>query len=131
MTHLLLGELSLQGSHFFTILEQMPKRDFLGGFELIVLLALLRLREDAYGVPIVREIEERTRREVAVGSVYATLERLEEKGLVSSVLGDSTPERGGRAKKYFHITALGLRQVRSTRRALESLWHRLPQLEGA
>jgi DNA-binding PadR family transcriptional regulator len=110
----------------------MPRRDFLSGFELIVLLALLRLRdEDAYGVPIVREIEERTRREVAVGSVYATLERLEEKGLVSSALGDSTPERGGRAKKYFHITALGLRQVRSTRRALESLWHRLPQLEGA
>lgn len=108
----------------------MPKRDFLSGFELIVLLALLRLREDAYGVPIVREIEERTRREVAVGSVYATLERLEEKGLVSSALGDSTPERGGRAKRYFQITALGLREVRSTRRTLERLWHRLPQLEG-
>jgi len=109
----------------------MPRRDLLGSVELMVLLALVRLREDAYGVPIVREIEERTGREVAVGSVYATLERLEQKGLVSSALGDSTPERGGRAKRYFHITALGLREVRSTRRALESLWHRLPQLEGA
>jgi PadR family transcriptional regulator, regulatory protein PadR len=103
----------------------------LGNFELMVLLALLRLQEDAYGVPIVREIEGRTGREVAVGSVYAALERLEEKGLVSSRLGDSTPERGGRAKKYFRITALGLREVRATRRSLERLWHRLPQLEEA
>jgi PadR family transcriptional regulator, regulatory protein PadR len=108
----------------------MAKRDYLGNFELIVMLVLMRLREDAYGVPISREIEERSGREVALASVYATLERLESKGLVSSELGEPTPERGGRAKRYFHITAKGLREVRQTRQALTKLWKRLPQLEG-
>ncbi len=108
----------------------MAKRDHLGSFELMVILALIRLGEDAYGVPISREIEGRSGREVALGSVYATLERLEEKDLVSSELGEPTPERGGRAKRYFRITAKGLREVRATRRALKRLWHRLPQLEG-
>jgi PadR family transcriptional regulator PadR len=108
----------------------MAKRDYLGNFELIVMLALMRVREDAYGVPISREIEERIGLEVALASVYATLERLESKGLVSSELGEPTPERGGRAKRYFHITAKGLREVRQTRQALTKLWKRLPQLEG-
>ena len=71
----------------------MPKRSYLGDFELMVLLALLRLGEDAYGVPISREIEQQSGREVAVGTVYAALERLEEKDLVSSELGESTPQR--------------------------------------
>src|SRR5258708_39164916 len=87
--------LYLSCCYFFTILEQMTKRDFLGNFELIVMLALMRLREDAYGVPISREIEERIGREVALASVYATLERLESKGLGSSEVGEPTPERGG------------------------------------
>ena len=108
----------------------MTGRGYLGNFELMVMLALLRLREDAYGVPISREIEERTGREVALGSVYATLERLEEKGLVSSELGEPTAERGGRAKRYFRLTAQGLREIRETQRALKQLWHGLPQLEG-
>jgi len=108
----------------------MPSRDYLGNFELIVMLSLMRLDENAYGVPISREIEETTGREVALASVYATLERLESKGLVSSELGDPTPERGGRAKKFFHITARGLREVRAARRVLRKLWRRLPQLEG-
>jgi DNA-binding PadR family transcriptional regulator len=108
----------------------MTKRDYLGNLELMVLLALIRLGEDAYGVPISREIEERSGREVALGSVYATLERLEEKGLVSSDLGEPTPERGGRAKKYFRVTARGLREVRETQRALKRLWQGLRQLEG-
>ena len=107
----------------------MPSRDYLGNFELIVMLSLMRLDENAYGVPISREIEETTGREVALASVYATLERLESKGLVSSELGDPTPERGGRAKKFFHITARGLREVRAARRVLRKLWRRLPQLE--
>lgn len=72
----------------------MATRSYLGEFELMVMLALIRLGEDAYGVPISREIEIQTGREVILGSVYATLERLEEKGLVSSYLGDPTPERG-------------------------------------
>jgi PadR family transcriptional regulator, regulatory protein PadR len=80
-------------------------------------------------VPICREIEERTGREVAVGSVYATLERLEENGLVSSRLGEPTAERGGRAKKYFRVSSKGLKEVRQAQRVLTSLWKGLPQLE--
>jgi DNA-binding PadR family transcriptional regulator len=116
--------------YFFTIVEQMSGRSQLGEFELIVMLALLRVGEDAYGVPIARTIEESTGREVGIGSVYAALERLEQKGLVASSLGDPTPERGGRAKRYFRITKAGLQQVRKTRKALLAMWQGLPQLEG-
>ncbi|HEV8181407.1 MAG TPA: helix-turn-helix transcriptional regulator, partial [Candidatus Angelobacter sp.] len=77
----------------------MPKQSNLGDFELMVMLALLRLGDDAYGVPISREIEQQSGREVALGSVYATLERLEGRGLVSSHLGKPTAERGGKAKR--------------------------------
>src|SRR6202795_665726 len=108
----------------------MRKRDYLGSFELMVMLALIRLGENAYGVPISREIEERTGREVAVGSVYAALERLEDKGFVTSELGKATPERGGRAKRYFRVTARGLKEVRETQRALVNLWQGLPELHG-
>lgn len=105
-------------------------RSHLGEFELIVLLALLRLGENAYGVLIARTIEDGTGRGVGIGSVYAALERLEQKGLVSSRLGEPTPERGGRAKRYFRVTGAGLRRVRATQRALVALWRGLPQLEG-
>jgi PadR family transcriptional regulator len=108
----------------------MAKREFLGGFELLVLLALMRLGDDAYGVPISEAIEESSGREVAIGSVYITLERLEQKGLVSSRLGEPTAERGGRAKTYFRVTANGLREVRQARRTLISLWKGVPQLHG-
>src|SRR6202140_2660373 len=100
----------------------MAKRGFLGGFELLVLLALMRLGDDAYGVPISEAIEESSGREVAIGSVYITLERLEQKGLVSSRLGEPTAERGGRAKTYFRVTATGLRKVRQAQRTLVTLW---------
>lgn len=109
----------------------MPKRANLGDFELMVMLALLRLGDDAYGVPISREIEQQSGREVALGSVYATLERLEGRGLVSSHLGKPTAERGGKAKRYFHVTSNGLRKARETRQALIKLWQGLPELEGA
>jgi len=108
----------------------MAKRDFPGGFELLVLLALIRLGDEAYGVPISDAIEESSGREVAIGSVYITLDRLEAKGLVASRLGEPTAERGGRAKTYFRITAKGLRQVRQARRTLINLWAGVPQLEG-
>ncbi len=114
----------------FTMIEQMRKRNYIGPFELMAMLAVMRLGKGAYGVPIFREIEQQCGREVALGSVYAALERLEDKGFVASQLGESTPERGGRAKKYFRITAKGLREVRETQRALNKLWHGLPQLEG-
>ena len=108
----------------------MARRGYLADFELMVLLALMRLGEDAYGVPISKEIEQQCGREVALGSVYATLERLEEKGLVASEMGEPTAERGGRAKRYFHITKKGLREAREARRGLINLWSGLRDLEG-
>jgi len=108
----------------------MARSGYFGEFELMVLLALIRLGEDAYGVPICHEIEKQSGREAALGSVYAALERLEEKGLVTSRLGDSTAVRGGRAKRYFRVTAQGVRQVRQTQRTLLNLWRGLPELEG-
>ncbi len=105
----------------------MRKRD-MSNFELMILLALIRLGDNAYGVPISREIEERTGREAALGSVYAALGRLEQKGLVVSELGEATPERGGKAKRFFHVTGKGLKDVRETQRGLETLWRGLPEL---
>ena len=104
----------------------MPDRGYLGEFELMLLLAVTHLGDEAYGVPISRELEKQRRREVSVGSVYAALERLEAKGLVVSNLGDPTPERGGKAKRYFRITKQGLRQVHETRRVLTRMWQAIP-----
>ena len=104
-------------------------REILGNFELMVMLALIGLGDAAYGVPISKAIEQSTSREVLVGSVYAALDRLEEKGFVSSEVGQPTPERGGRAKRYFRITEKGLRQVRDTRGALIKLWQGIPELQ--
>jgi DNA-binding PadR family transcriptional regulator len=109
----------------------MAKREYLGEFEFMVILALLQLGQNAYGVEISREIERKSRRSVSVGSLYATLERLEAHGLVSSALGEATPERGGRAKRYFQVTADGLDKIRESQRALCSMWDGLPQLEAA
>jgi PadR family transcriptional regulator PadR len=114
---------------FFAIVELMTERGYLGEFELMLLLAIIHLGEGAYGVPICREIERHRGKEVAVGSVYAALERLEAKGLVSSTLGDPTPERGGKAKRFFQITKQGLRQVHETRRVLTRLWQAIPDLK--
>jgi PadR family transcriptional regulator PadR len=80
-------------------------------------------------VPICCELEVYRGRDVSAGSVYAALERLEAKRLVSSSLGDPTPERGGKAKRYFRVTRAGLRRVHETRRVLSELWHSLPKLK--
>ena len=104
-------------------------RDSLSNFELMTLLALIRLGDNAYGVPISKEIEKHSGRNVSVASVYVVLERLESRGFVLSELGDPTPERGGRAKRYFRITAKGTREVRDTRRVLVELWQGLPGIE--
>jgi PadR family transcriptional regulator len=107
-------------------------KEHLGNLELMVLLALLRVRKAAYGVPISREIAQQTGRDVAIGSVYAALERLERKGFVSSALGDPSPERGGRAKRYFQITGTGIREVQVAQRMLTNMWRNLgPQGESA
>jgi PadR family transcriptional regulator PadR len=108
----------------------MAERSYLGEFELMIMLALIRLDEPAYGIPIAAEIEKLTGRDVLLGSVYATLERLQEKGLVTSELGEPTPERGGRAKRYFTPTKKGRHKVHETREALTRLWHRVPLLKG-
>jgi PadR family transcriptional regulator PadR len=119
----------LHVGHFFAIVELMTERGYLGEFELMLLLAIVHLGDEAYGVPISRKLEAQRGRDVSVGSVYAALERLETKGLVVSSLGDPTPERGGKAKRYFRITKEGLRQVHETRIVLTRLWQTLPELK--
>ncbi len=93
----------------------------LGEFEQLVLLAVMHAGDDAYGVTIHAELTRRTGRQVAVASVYKTLERLREKGLLASRLGESTPERGGRRKQYYSVTAVGRREVKAAIRALTSM----------
>jgi|SRR5215212_3505109 PadR family transcriptional regulator, regulatory protein PadR len=105
-------------------------RESLGHFELLVMLALLRQGDEAYGVPIADAIAQSTGKQVILASVYNTLERLEQKGLVKSTLGQPTPERGGRAKRYFSITTAGLREVRAAKKALTVLWRGIPVHEG-
>jgi len=96
----------------------------------MVLLAILRVGEEAYGVPIGREIERTGGRRAALAAVYTVLDRLEQRGLVTSGMGAPTPQRGGRAKRYFNVTRQGLRAIRETQRALTALWSDLPALEG-
>jgi DNA-binding PadR family transcriptional regulator len=98
-----------------------PTPPYLGEFEYAVLLAVMHLREDAYAVPMRELIEERTGRPVARGALYTALERLEAKACLRSRMGDPTPERGGRARRYFSLTPLGLRALRSTHAALARL----------
>ncbi|HMC78895.1 MAG TPA: helix-turn-helix transcriptional regulator [Vicinamibacterales bacterium] len=107
----------------------MAGREFLGEFEHIVLLAVLRLGDDAYGASVRREIETRTGRALTVGALYRTLDRLELKGYVASRVGDPTPERGGRAKRHFQLRPLGMRSLRASRQALAAMWDGLePQV---
>ena len=101
--------------------DEIRKASYLGGFEELILLALLRLPENAYGVTIHQEIQERTGRFTSLGAVYTTLDRLEEKGFVSSWIGEATPERGGRAKRYFKIEAAGEAALRQTRKAHQNM----------
>lgn len=95
----------------------------LGNFEQAVLLAIVRLREDAYGRGILREVQERLEREVAAGAVHATLERLEGKGLIRSRLGQGTPIRDGRAKRYYRLEPAGVEALNNARAAVNHLWH--------
>lgn len=107
----------------------MP-RHLLTDFELMLLLATLRAGDDAYGVEIAREIERTGGRSVLLGAVYVALDRLEQNGLMSSKIGDPTPKRGGRAKRFFRVTPRGLRAVKETQQALVALWSDVPQLKA-
>ena len=107
----------------------MAGRENLGEFEQIVLLAVLRLGDEAYGVPIRLEIETRTRRTVTVGALYRTLDRLEAKGLVTSWFGEPTASRGGRSRRYFKLKPAGLRTLRASRDVMTAMWDGLePQV---
>ena len=103
---------------------------YLGEFEHIVLLAVLRLGDTAYGVTVRQEIEMRTGRDVSIGAIYATLSRLETKGLVKSRAGEPTAERGGRAKRLFRVTALGRRSMTEAQRVLARMLDGLKPLES-
>jgi DNA-binding PadR family transcriptional regulator len=93
----------------------------LGEFEQLLLFALLRLGDNAYGVTVRREIEQRTGRSVSSGAVYTSLERLESRGLVSSVVGEPTPRRGGKRKKYYKIRSEGARALAQSYGALREM----------
>lgn len=101
----------------------MPtKEKFLGEFEHMLMLALIQLKDQAYGAKIRQLLDSEISRAVAIGAIYSTLERLEKKGMVSSRLGESTPERGGRAKRYFSVTAEGEAALKRAKDAMDTLW---------
>ncbi|MEZ5289026.1 MAG: PadR family transcriptional regulator [Vicinamibacterales bacterium] len=98
--------------------------------DLLVLLAVLQLGDEAYGVSVAEAVTDARGADVSMASVYVALERLEERGLVRSTLGEPTPERGGRAKRYFTVTPAGLRAVDATRAVLTRMWAAVPAFKG-
>ena len=106
--------------------------DILGTFEQAVLLAVVRLGEDAYGRAILKAVQLRLKRDAAAGAVHATLERLERKGLVSSRLGPGTPVRAGRARRYYRVQPSGIRALNDARRTVNNIWRgvRWPVMEA-
>lgn len=102
----------------------------MGAFEQLILLALLQRGNDAYGMEIREEIEARTGRDVSYGAVYTALDRLERKGYVAFRVGEPSPERGGRARKYFRVEAAGKEALLATRRELEVMWDGLAVSTG-
>lgn len=111
----------------------MSKKDKLGDFEEIVLLGVLKMRDNAYGLSVRNAVAEATKANSSIGAIYATLERLERKGYVKSWEADPTPERGGRAKRYFEVTGAGLKalnDMREIRAELFSDWDGLETLGG-
>jgi PadR family transcriptional regulator len=109
--------LAIRRDFFYIVDMRAP-----GEFERAVMLAILRIGSRAYGVAIRHELEKRLSRSISFGAVYTTLERLVEKGMVSSEVGEPTPERGGRAKKFFHVEPLGLRALDLARQTSSAIW---------
>jgi PadR family transcriptional regulator PadR len=120
----------LQFPDNFSNVEVMRKREYLGQLELMVLLAVVRPTNEAYGVQISRDIAEKSGREVALASVYAALERLERKGFVRSSLGQPSAERGGKARTYFKATAAGVKEAHEAHSTLMRLSVGLPSFKG-
>lgn len=109
----------------------MPRSDTPGELEELVLLAVLRLGDEAYGARIRELLRERAGRSLSVSAIYTTLMRLEEKGLVASELGEPTARRGGRAKRFFRLTGAGVRAVREARHVRERMWEGLEDVADA
>ena len=97
---------------------------YIGEFEELVLLTIAALNESAYGVSIKEDIEQRTNRSISIGALHSTITRLEEKGLITSWLGDPTQERGGRRKRYFQLTNQGKVALRNVKTLRDELWNR-------
>ena len=108
------------------------RSETLGEFEQCLLLAIVHLGDEAYGVTIRQEIQGRTGRDVAIGALYTALDRLEKKGYVRSTMSDPTPQRGGRAKRYFTVTGTGAAVLRQARARFDRMWKGLtPDLRKA
>ena len=119
------------GTDFPYTVGQMVRPDSLGQFEQLVMTAILTLRDDAYGVTIHSKVEELARpKAVSLGAIYVTLDRLEDKGLVSSWLTDPTPERGGRAKRCYRLEALGERVLQESAVTAKRIWDSIVEVWG-
>jgi DNA-binding PadR family transcriptional regulator len=117
----------LTGSpNFFYYVEEMSSHLPLDDSDLVTLLAILRLGEEAYGVPLCDEMTAIAGRRAALASVYKALDRLEKSGLIASRMGQPSSERGGRAKRFVRVTNQGLRAIDETRTALNRLWRDVP-----
>jgi DNA-binding PadR family transcriptional regulator len=109
----------------------MTTREFPGEFEQVALLTIARLKDQAYGMAIRQEIADRTGRDVGIGSVYSALDRMEQKGFVTSTVGDPTPERGGKAKRYYRLERAGVLALQRSRDMFAQLWDGLVLDDGA
>lgn len=105
------------------------KGEYLGEFEELVMLTCVLLKEEAYGIRIVEEILAKMDRKVNLSAVHVTLYRLEDKGLVDSSMSGATAQRGGRRKRIFQVTMLGMRLLRETKEKRENLWNLIPELK--
>lgn len=105
------------------------KGNYLGEFEELVMLTCVLLKEEAYGINIVQEIKTRMDRNVNLSAVHVTLYRLEDKGLVTSIMGGATSQRGGRRKRIFQVTSIGIKLLREAKEKRENLWNLLPELK--
>lgn len=103
------------------------KGDRLGEFEEFTLLAVRALGDDTYAVPVQRYVEEATARPVSMGAIYAALARLEDKGFVRSSMGEATARRGGKPKRLFRVTPIGVKTARELHRVRERIWNAIAE----
>ena len=108
----------------------MTRGKHIGELEGLILLTVLRLKDQAYGARLKKELNERADRSVSISTIYVTLMRLEEKGLVRSWLADPTATRGGRAKRHFQLKPAGIHELRKARATMEAMWDGLEELES-